>query len=241
MGGAEFGPLITPFFYQDNWYTFYVEPTLSETQTINEWDEWVGGPSVVYEPPKIDWSNIPIQPYYPWPKNVRVPKAGDPGHIDINDSRIKVKPQTRDDWTTNPNVYIKYDQRVIGKDTGMNVFLNNSNSKAPILVKESDQLNSVLHGSSAGTNILLVPTSGGTKISDSILTNTGSTNTPVLTNTGIVNTGSTNTVLANTGITTVAGPSSGTVLVGGGGIFGIQKAIPTQHLGGIFASNIIQR
>jgi hypothetical protein len=77
VGGAEFGPLITPFFYQDSWYTFYIEPTLTETITINEWDEWVGGPPVVYEPPRMDWEKIKLEPYHPWPKHVPVPKDTD--------------------------------------------------------------------------------------------------------------------------------------------------------------------
>ena len=214
MGGAEFGPLVTPFFYQDSWYTFYIEPSLTETITINQWDEWVGGPAVVYQPPKIDWGNIVLEPYHPWPKNVPVPRnPGDPGWIDIDDSRIKVAPLLRQDWATNPNTYIKFDQRVIGKDAGMNVLLTNNGIKSPQLVKESSQLNSVIHNINDAQNIVLVPADKANNISNETLEN-GS--------------------LFKDSITA----KTGAVLVGGAGITPSRTISITQSPGGIFAKNL---
>jgi hypothetical protein len=214
MGGVEFGPLITPFFYQDSWNTFYIEPSLTETITINEWDEWVGGPAVVYQPPKVDWGNIVLEPYHPWPINVPVPRnPGDPGWIDTENPLIKVAPLVSQDWATNPNTYIKFDERVVGKDAGMNVLLTNNGSQSPQLVKGADQLNHVIHNQNDAQGIVLVPAEKANTLSNK-------------------------TLLESKGLNENITAKTGAVLVGGAGITPTRTVGISQSPGGIFAKNL---
>ena len=214
MGGAEFGPLVTPFFYQDSWNTFYIEPSLTETITINEWDEWVGGPAVVYQPPKVDWGNIVLEAYHPWPINVPVPgNPGDPGWIDIDNPLVKVAPLVSQDWATKQNTYIKFDERVIGKDAGMNVLLTNNGSQSPQLVKDAGLLNSVIHNQNDTQGIVLVPAGKVNNLSDKTLLESNVLNESITAKTGAV-------------------------LVGGAGITPTRTVGINQSPGGVFAKNL---
>ncbi|NEU08452.1 hypothetical protein GZH53_09040 [Flavihumibacter sp. R14] len=213
IGGEEFGPMITPFFYQDSWYTFYIEPALTETITINEWDEWVGGPPVRYEHPKMDWNEIKMEPYYPWPKNVPVPKnADDPAWIDPEDPRVKVTPMKRRDWVTNPGTFVKFGERVIGKDAGLNVFVRNSNSNLPELVKKGSELNRIIHNATETQKILLVPANRETVSPDTIVSNGHLTGEGDTLNTGAI-------------------------LVGGAGVTTTRPVTVTTEAAGIFSKN----
>lgn len=209
MGGTEFGRLITPFFYQDSWNTFYVEPAITETITVDKWDEWVAGPPVVYEPRRFDWEKIKIDPIHTWPKTVPVPNKGDPAWLNFNDDRIKVAPAQREDWTTTPGTYIKFDQRVVGKDTGMNVLLMDNKNESPVQIKDTNQLNSVINGSTA-RNFVLVKPDSESKIGQENLAGTISTRA-------------------------VIDIKADTNLIGGAGVATTREVISSTHMGGIFA------
>jgi hypothetical protein len=98
--------LVSPFFYQDNRHTFFVEPTLTET-TIDRWEEWV-----VTKPKgasKIDdgrWRDIPIQPVEPR-KPIPIPDPIDP--------RAKFPLNPGRDWVTNPSTVLQIGETLIGQ------------------------------------------------------------------------------------------------------------------------------
>lgn len=209
MGGADFGPLVTPFFYQDSAHTFYVEPALTETVTIDTWSEWLS-PPISYEPIRPDWEHIMIDPIIPWPKEIPIPDRGDPGWIDLEDERIKISPKTRQDWTTNPDTYIKFGDRVIGKDKGLDVFLLQQN-KARVQVKGNSLFDALTHnGTHAGSIILVPPGSSGKSAGGEMLGSIIATN--------------------SVGIP----PLNATTLIGGGGLFAFPAAGNKAHLPRIF-------
>jgi hypothetical protein len=213
MGGPELGQLVTPFFYQDSWHTFYVEPVLTETITIDEWDEWVSGPATS-EPSRPKFGDIKVDPIYPWPKKFSIPRHGDPGWLDPDDSRIKITPKAREDWATRPGTYVKFDERVIGKESGMNLIMLNDTGKAKV-IKDSNQLNTVISSNSAvANNIVLV----STDTSDKTVTS------------GIASTNSINVK-----------PASEITLVGGGGIAKSELKSQAKHFGGAFSDTLANK
>lgn len=153
MGGQELGQLVTPFFYQDSWHTFYIEPTLTETITIDEWDEWVSAPPVPEKKPKH--GGIKIDPIHPWPKKLPLPQPGDPGWLDFDDPRIMYKPKLREDWVTRPGTYVQFGERVIGKEKAMNLVVLND-AGAGRIIKDRNQLNTVINSSTVADNVALV-------------------------------------------------------------------------------------
>jgi len=212
MGGAEIGPLITPFFYQDSWHTFYVQPALTETITIDEWDEWVYKPSIVVEPPRINWGDIIIQPIHPWPKGIPIPKPGDPGWLDLKDDRIKIAPQIMNDWISSPTTYIKFGERLVGADKGLDVVLIDQAKKTQLLIKDSTRLNNIIERGTDSDSIVLVTPGAGER---SLFNNSGELDAGADSITRIGNgNGSAVNTLVNRGIS---------ASVTGGG-----------HLGGIF-------
>jgi hypothetical protein len=120
----------------------------------------------------MDWEKIKLEPYHPWPKHVPVPKdTDDPAWIDVGDPRIKVSPKQRGDWATQPGTYVKFDERVIGKDAGMNVLLTKAGNTWPLLIKEAGQLNSIIHNTSEVHNIVLVPANNENIVAEANITN----------------------------------------------------------------------
>jgi len=103
--------LVSPFFYQDNQYTFFVEPTLTET-TIDRWEEWV-----VTNPkpaPKYDddwWKKIPVIPLVPY-KPIPIPIPIDPT------AKFAINP--RQDWVVNSGTIIQQGDIFIGQQGGVN-------------------------------------------------------------------------------------------------------------------------
>lgn len=107
---TEVSGLVSPFFYQDNQHTFFVEPTLTET-TIDRWEEWV-----VTKPkpaPKYDdwWQQIPVIPLVPY-KPIPIPNPIDPiAKFPINPGR---------DWVVNPGTMLQVGEILIGQQGGVN-------------------------------------------------------------------------------------------------------------------------
>lgn len=219
MGGAEIGPLITPFFYQDSWHTFYVQPTITETVTIDEWDEWIYKPSIVVEPPRINWNDIRLEPILPWPKGIAIPKYGDPGWLDPEDDRIKVAPKIREDWITSPNTYIKFGERVIGADKALDVVLVDQVNRTQSIIRDSMQLNNLIENGADTDNIVLVAPGTGER---SLVADDGTIDTGGKLSTGILAERSVNTVVNR----------KNTMLVGNRGLGA--NVFSRGHLGGIF-------
>ncbi|OUL29491.1 hypothetical protein BV378_05965 [Nostoc sp. RF31YmG] len=102
---AEIGSLVSPFFYQDNQNTFFVEPSLTE-QTIEQWDDWVISPPK--SKPKLIDDN--------WWKQVKV-VASVPAKTPIPDPIdpvAKFKLPTQEDWLTHADTALQFDQALIG-------------------------------------------------------------------------------------------------------------------------------
>ena len=104
----EIGNLVKPVFYKDDLYTFFVEPSLTET-TIEKWEEWVITPS----PPvfKLDddlWKFIV--------PNVQIPKKSEP--LYQIDPRAKYGLGAKNDWLINHSTVLQFGDRVIGQTGG---------------------------------------------------------------------------------------------------------------------------
>lgn len=152
MGGAEIGKLVSPFFFQDGWHTFFVEPTFSETKTIKEWDEWVGGRPTLVKPftPKIEQ-------LYPRPK----PKLGDLRQeelldFDFDERMTRYQPKVLADWSTNPATLITYGDRVIDAKGGLDVVVNAPTLAAPQLLRDGNQLNQLIEHGAPDRELLFV-------------------------------------------------------------------------------------
>jgi peptidoglycan hydrolase-like protein with peptidoglycan-binding domain len=162
IGSDEgFGPIVTPFFYQDDWHTFYVESSITQTVTITDWDEWVGVPNIIYYPTVRLPNPILLDPVITWPKKIARPDFSaipDPGDI-----RVKIPPRARQDAITAPGTLVKYGERLIGQSTGLNVIAVSPQTNQKVLVTDSNQLNNVLAGTSSIGKIQLVAAAGADK------------------------------------------------------------------------------
>lgn len=106
----EIAALVSPFFYQDNQHTFFVEPSLSE-KTIERWEEWI------IPPPKPDrvfdedwWKNVWVAPREPYIPEL-IPDPIEPL------AKFEVTPQL--DWVTNPGTVLQLDETLVGEAGGL--------------------------------------------------------------------------------------------------------------------------
>jgi hypothetical protein len=106
---AEIGPLVGPFFYQDNGHTFFVEPTLTET-TLQEWEEWVIPPRRSEIPLDAWWQKLPVVAAIPR-RPLTPPTPIDPG--------ARFQMLTEQDWLTNPATVLGFGDRSIVQDGGL--------------------------------------------------------------------------------------------------------------------------
>ncbi len=111
-GLAEIATLMRPVFYQDNRYTFFVEPSVTE-KTIEEWQEWVT------RTPQVD----PWRPEYPWWKEPQITPAlppkwplpePDPLGPIVKHPDVLINPVRDRDWLINPATVLKFDEALIG-------------------------------------------------------------------------------------------------------------------------------
>jgi hypothetical protein len=111
--GREY-PIENRFFYQDNQYTFFVEPSFPETP-ITQREGWVASAL----PPDQRWSGddwwkyIPIESGVPTPLQLAPIGPRDPGWTD---SLAQFQPQK--DWVTNPATLLQFDGRLVEQGGG---------------------------------------------------------------------------------------------------------------------------
>ena len=103
---AEIAALVSPFFYQDNLHTFFVEPSLTET-TISRYQGWI----VTQPKPalKFDddwWKQIAIEPLVPY-KPIPIP--------DLIDPRAKFPLNPGRDWVINSSTVLQFGETLIGQ------------------------------------------------------------------------------------------------------------------------------
>jgi peptidoglycan hydrolase-like protein with peptidoglycan-binding domain len=106
------GRLISPFFFEDDRHTFYVEPELTE-QTIEEWDGWVLDPPLKTRLDPFDpgiFDDIPI--------TADVPSKGggpfDDGGWSI-DPHAKFRFEPRHDWLTSSDTVLQFGGGLVGR------------------------------------------------------------------------------------------------------------------------------
>lgn len=107
--GEDIGALVTPFFYQDEDATFYVEPSLTET-TIERWDDWV----VSRPPPEAKpgaFDAVVVRPLFPRPAPVKKPDPGDPASIHAIFELVE-----EGDWIVNDTATVAFGDRAIRGD-----------------------------------------------------------------------------------------------------------------------------
>ena len=115
----EVGGLVSPFFYQDNRHTFFVEPTLQEV-TVEQWEEWVIPLPPVRPELEEDWwfEDLPVDPFLP----PRPFPPEEPGWVDPlpelfedvdPDSLLTLRPGR--DWATDPATLLQFDEGFVGR------------------------------------------------------------------------------------------------------------------------------
>lgn len=107
--GIDVGAWVAPFFCADATRTFYVEPTFTETTTIDRYDDYVlvDRPVAQLSPEVIR----AVAPQYAAPQPVPRPLGpGDPPNF---------KTRLAEDWITNPNVGVRFGDVVLGARGGL--------------------------------------------------------------------------------------------------------------------------
>jgi hypothetical protein len=101
----DVGKLVAPFFYSDDWHTFYVEPSLTET-VIEESDGWILNSPIIakeYDEPQQPAWQIPIGP--------------DPVEQISPEAIYTI--QTPSDWVTRADTTVEFGNVLIGPAGGI--------------------------------------------------------------------------------------------------------------------------
>ncbi|WP_068819221.1 neuraminidase-like domain-containing protein [Phormidesmis priestleyi] len=124
---AEIGALVSPFFYQDNQHTFFVEPSLTE-KTIAQWEEWVIPTAKPESKPINDDSWKKLKVVQNVPSKALIPHPIDP--------IAKFKPSLQEDWLTHPTTALQFDQVLLGATGRINqsaLAVNSLENAAPAI------------------------------------------------------------------------------------------------------------
>ncbi|GAB3918324.1 neuraminidase-like domain-containing protein [Larkinella terrae] len=116
LPNAEFAPLISPVFYADDLYTFFVEPSLTET-TVDKWE----GYTITRPSQKSKWADYVLNPPALSPtippkyqqEALRLPDASP--HFDVVDSGALHQLKPNVDALTQPDVAVKFGDALIGR------------------------------------------------------------------------------------------------------------------------------
>jgi Neuraminidase-like domain len=137
LQSPEIASLASPFFYQDDRHTFFVEPSLTITKKLIEWDDWA-----LQKPRRrlLDEyiSAIPVP---------QIPRLDAELLTDLK--KIVINPEsrqvfTRSDWAINPATVFTFQDRLIGERGSIDskVLLNN-NTKIENLINLADGVNNL--------------------------------------------------------------------------------------------------
>jgi hypothetical protein len=136
LPGSDVGPLVAPFFYQDEDNTFFVEPNLTVT-TVETWDNWVPAPVApepIWKNPEW-WKKLPLEVQTPKLKP-RIPiDPGDPAPwFGLGGQPLERAPSVLNpvlssigdpgpvkDWLTAPGTLVSFDSRVVGQRGGLDL------------------------------------------------------------------------------------------------------------------------
>lgn len=122
LATPEVATLVTPFFYQDDRSTFYVEPTLDEV-TFERWEDWVVPPADP-DPGHQEhghWVHVPLEHLVPvriWPPPG--PEPGEPFE-ELIDPLAQFGFETPIDWVANPRTAVAFGDDLVGPAGGVDV------------------------------------------------------------------------------------------------------------------------
>ena len=134
---SEIGSMASPFFYQDDRHTFFVEPSLTITKRLIEWDDWA------LQKPRRRFSDkfryaIPV-PQIP---RLDAELLTDLKNIVINPESRQVF--TQPDWAINPATVFTFQDRLIGERGSIDSkVLLNSNATIENLINLADGANNL--------------------------------------------------------------------------------------------------
>lgn len=136
--------LTAPFFFQDNQNSFFIHPLIIET-TIEETEEY-GGMTTV-EPDALTW--------FPPPVDDSANRWVDPGAPYENEfdqaARFEILPTN--DWLTQVQTAIMYDQRIIGQNGGIDYIIPSDTTN----IKNMGASAPVIPGSNWATGNIIIP------------------------------------------------------------------------------------
>jgi hypothetical protein len=128
LSASEFKAFVSPFFYQDNQHTFFVEPSLLESK-IEEWEEWVIT-SVSSKPGWRTRDDEHLRRFAELPIEADFPTLGANGScgpyaycVDDIARQSRLIPRVVTDLITNPSTYLIFGDEIITR-TGRFVDLN---------------------------------------------------------------------------------------------------------------------
>jgi len=117
--------LVDPFFYQDNQYSFLIEPKLQE-RTFEKWEDWV---DPTPDPPPYNdcedfhdcppFRDIPVRPRVSYPLDEPILIHSERIESISPLARYRVEP--KEDWITHPATVLAYDGALISQGGGLNV------------------------------------------------------------------------------------------------------------------------
>jgi len=107
-------PFVSPFFYQDDEHTFYVEPRLEENN-FEQWESWIifVKPSGPWKVGENYWKDMPLARQGPSNKQQWKELVAEPGWIE-KDVVKKLSPEI--DWLTDESTVVAFDERIISSN-----------------------------------------------------------------------------------------------------------------------------
>ena len=118
IGAGDIGSLVSPFFFQDERRTFFVEPSLLET-TTESWEEWIvpdPDPGTTFDP-----GDIEIQVVVPFVPPERLVPVGPDDTDPLLDPWNDLFTQLPHDLITSPQVAVLFDDTVLGSRGGVDL------------------------------------------------------------------------------------------------------------------------
>ncbi|HEY9419811.1 MAG TPA: neuraminidase-like domain-containing protein, partial [Thermoanaerobaculia bacterium] len=113
LGSPEIAALAEPVFYQDNAYTLFVEPSVTE-RTITDWEDWITPmpkPKPEWERPEW-WKDIVVTPKVPRPRPIPV-DPDDPTWRNPIGPESLISLEIEQDWLVNPRTGLLFEGELI--------------------------------------------------------------------------------------------------------------------------------
>jgi hypothetical protein len=161
LGNAEIASLVKPVFYQDNTYTLFIEPDLTE-RTLEEWEEWIT------RTPVPAWDKVKPEQWEQYIKPV-IPEGKPPVLVDPEDPiwQRGVAPESLyeldggQDWLVNPATVLRFGDELIGPTGRAGLEVRPARDAGDAMGKGGVPVN-VHGGSSVEAGSVVIATAGNT-------------------------------------------------------------------------------